>query len=120
MLLPIETPNTMFGRYLYPFANEFREKQQDIFWTAQEIPVNKDINDYRQNMDKYQYSLVTLTLQLFVEIEQSVGDIWNRISLWFPHSEIDGAATQIAAMEKSVHAFFYQKMNDELAIDGIS
>jgi len=116
-MLPIETPNKMFGKYLYPFANEFREKQQDIFWTAQEIPVSKDINDYRQNMDKYQYSLVTLTLQLFVEIEQNVGDIWERIATWFPHSEIEGAATQIAAMEKSVHAFFYQKMNDELAIE---
>jgi len=68
-------------------------------------------------MDEHQYSLVTLTLQLFVEIEQNVGDIWQRISEWFPHSEIEGAATQIAAMEKSVHAFFYQKMNDELAIE---
>lgn len=117
MTLPMETPNPMFGRYLYPFANEFREKQQDIFWTAQEIPIEKDITDYRQKMDKYQFNLVTLTLQLFVEIEQQVGDIWAKIAEWFPHSEIEGAAVQISAMEKSVHAFFYQKMNDELAIE---
>jgi len=68
-------------------------------------------------MNEHQYNLVTLTLQLFVEIEQQVGDIWERIANWFPHSEIEGAATQIAAMEKSVHAFFYQKINDELAIE---
>lgn len=107
----------MFGLYLYPEAKEFMEKQQDIMWTAQEIPIHKDINDYRQHMDRHQYQLVTLTLQLFVEIEQKVGAVWEQIANWFPHSEIEGAATQIAAMEKSVHAFFYQKMNDELAIE---
>jgi len=115
--LPIETPNTLFGRYLYPTAKDIMEKQQDIFWTAKEINISKDINDYRQSMSKEQYELVTFTLQLFVEIEQKVGEVWETIAKWFPHSEIEGACSQMAAMEKSVHAFFYQKMSDELNID---
>ncbi len=115
--LPIETENPLFGLYLYPTAKEIMEKQQDINWTAKEIPVEKDIHDYRQNMSEPQLALVTLTLQLFVEIEQKVGEVWGEIEKWFPHSEIEGACTQIAAMEKSVHAFFYQKMSDELHID---
>lgn len=68
-------------------------------------------------MNEYQYSLVTLTLQTFVEIEQRVGEVWETIAKWFPHSEIEGACSFIAAMEKSVHAFFYQKMNDVLSLD---
>jgi ribonucleotide reductase beta subunit family protein with ferritin-like domain len=115
--LPIETPNSMFGLYLYPFAKELMEQQQDINWFAQEIKVENDIQDYRHNMSRESYHLITLTLQLFVEIEQKVGDVWSSIANWFPHSEIDGACTQIAAMEKSVHAFFYQKMSDVLNID---
>jgi len=114
--LPIETPS-LFGDYRYPTANEIRKKQQDIFWTEQEIPVEKDIHDYRQNMDKYQYNLSSITLDLFVEIEQKVGEVWETIASWFPHSEIEGACIQIASMEKSVHAFFYQKMSDEMNID---
>ena len=93
------------------------EKQQDIAWTATEIAVEKDVHDYRHNLDAAQLNLVTVTLQLFVEIEQKVGDVWEQIASWFPHSEIEGCALQFAAMEKSVHAFFYQKMSDELNID---
>jgi len=115
--LPIETYNPLFGLYLYPGAKQIMETQQDVSWTAQEIPVENDIHDYRHLMDEQQFNLVSITLQLFVEIEQKVGDIWNQIASWYPHSEIEGCATEIARMEKSVHAFFYQKMSDKLNID---
>jgi len=114
--IPLETPS-LFGDYRYPEANAIREQQQDIFWTAQEIPVEKDIHDYRHNMSTEQFNLASITLDLFVEIEQRVGDVWSVIAEWFPHSEIEGACSQIASMEKSVHAFFYQKMADEMNID---
>jgi ribonucleotide reductase beta subunit family protein with ferritin-like domain len=117
LLLPIETPNPLFGKYLYPSAKDLMEQQQDIAWFAQEIKVENDIHDYLQNMPKDGYHLVTITLTGFVEVEQNVGDVWDTISTWFPHSEIEGACKQIAAMEKSVHAFFYQKMSDILNIN---
>ena len=115
--LPIETENPLFGLYLYPTAKSIMERQADVSWTAPEIPVDKDRQDYKHRLSPEQLELVTTTLQLFVEIEQKVGDVWGRISSWYPHSEIDGACTEIARMEKSVHAFFYQKMSDELQID---
>lgn len=111
--LPIETPS-LFGDYRYPVAKELMEQQQDLNWFSQEIKIEKDIHDYRFVMSTEQYRLVTTTLQLFVEIEQAVGVVWETIADWFPHSEIEGACAQITAMEKSVHAFFYQKMSDEL------
>ena len=117
MKLPIETENPLFGRYLYPTAKEIMEEQQDKAWTAQEIPVEDDINDYRHVMSTMQLNVATVTLQLFVEIEQKVGEVWETIASWYPHSEIDGACTEMARMEKSVHAFFYQKMSDVLNID---
>lgn len=117
MKLPIETQNPLFGKYLYPEANTYRIKQQDITWTAEEIRVEKDIPDYRVHMSDAQFNLVSTTLQTFVEIEQKVGDVWEQISSWFPHSEIEGCCIEIARMEKAVHAFFYQKMSDVLNID---
>jgi ribonucleoside-diphosphate reductase beta chain len=115
--LPIETKNPLFGLYLYPAANAIREQQQDVSWTAQEIPVDKDIHDYRHEMNEQQLNLATVTLQLFVEIEQKVGEVWDQISDWFPHSEIEACCSEFARMEKAVHAFFYQKMSDVLNID---
>lgn len=116
-LLPIETPNPMFGLYLYPGAKEIMEIQQDKSWTAQEIPVDKDRHMYRHVLSPQQLNLTTVTLQLFVEIEQKVGEVWEQIAKWYPHSEIEGCCSEIARMEKSVHAFFYQKMSDVLNID---
>ncbi len=115
--LPIETPNPLFGLYLYPEIKEIMEQQQDVTWTAQEIPVENDIHDFKSVMSPEQLHLNTITLQLFVEIEQKVGDIWAKIAKWFPHSEIEGACTEVERMEKAVHAFFYQKMSDVLNID---
>lgn len=115
--IPIETENLLFGDYRYPWAKEIMESQQDVSWTAQEIPVENDIHDYRHNMSEHQLNLVTTTLQLFVEIEQRVGEVWAQIESWYPHSEIEGCCAEIARMEKSVHAFFYQKMSDVLNID---
>lgn len=116
-LLPIETPNPLFGKYNYPEAKELMEKQQDVTWAAQEIPVEGDKPDYLVNMNTAQRNLAVTTLQSFVEVEQQVGEVWETFAKWFPHSEIQGACMEIARMEKSVHAFFYQKMSDVLNID---
>ncbi len=114
MMLPIETCNPLFGDYRYPRAKEIMEEQQDKSWSAQEIPVDDDKHDYLSKMSVPQRRLTDTTLQLFVEIEQRVGDVWEVIASWFPHSEIEGACIEIARMEKAVHAFFYQKMSDVL------
>lgn len=116
MRLPIETENPLFGDIKYPQAKEIMESQQDKTWTAQEIAVKKDLPDYQVHMSPAQFNLVSVTLQSFVEVEQKVGDVWDEIAKWYPHSEIEGACAEIARMEKSVHAFFYQKMSDELNI----
>jgi len=112
----IETPNELFGKYLYPEAKVIMEAQQNVVWTAQEIDIAKDVMDYKVNMDQYQFNLASTTLEAFVQIEQHVGTIWATIASWFPHSEIEGACSFISAMETSVHAFFYQKMNDVMNI----
>ncbi|MCI4437873.1 MAG: ribonucleotide-diphosphate reductase subunit beta [Ignisphaera sp.] len=92
------------------------EEQQDVSWSAQEIPVDDDKHDFLSKMSLAQRKLTDTTLQLFVEIEQRVGTVWEIIAKFFPHSEIEGACIEIARMEKSVHAFFYQKMSDVLNI----
>jgi len=113
--IQLETPS-LFGDYKYPEVKAIMEKQQDIVWYAQEIKVENDIHDFLTKMTDDEFKLVNVTLSLFVEIEQTVGKIWAKVEEWFPHSEIEGACSAIAAMEKSVHAFFYQKMNDVLNI----
>lgn len=117
VVLPIETPNPLFGLVLYPQAQEIMEEQQDKTWSAQEIPVEDDKHDYLAKMTIPQRKLTDTTLQGFVEFEQRVGNVWGTIASWYSHSEIDNTCTEIARMEKCVHAPFYQKMSDVLNID---
>jgi len=114
-LLPMETPS-LFGTFKYKVAMGIMENQQDSTWTSQEIPVEDDKHDFLITMSTAQRKVTDSTLGLFVEIEQEVGEIWNTIASWYPHAEIEGACLEMARMEKSVHAFFYQKMSDVLNI----
>lgn len=113
----LEKGNPIFGDYHYPEVNLIRAEQQKVPWTDLEIPVKNDKQDYLIHMTPEQLFLCKTTLQTFVKIEQSVGEIWHTIGSWFPHPEIDAACSVIESMEKGVHAFFYQKMSDVLCIE---
>jgi len=115
--LPIETLQPLYGKKMYPLAVEFMEQQQNVNWFSQEIKVENDKQDFLIRMSPEQLQLAKINTQIFVELEQDVGDIWDQISHWFPHYEIEAAAVQMKAMEISVHAPFYQKLSDVLLID---
>ena len=113
----ITTEQPLYGRKDYPQAVEFMEQQQNVNWFAQEIKVEKDKQDFLVEMDEAQLNLAKINTQVFVQLEQDVGAIWDQISHWFPHFEIEAAATQMKCMEISVHAPFYQKLSDVLLIN---
>lgn len=115
--LPIETKNPLYGLKLYPEAVEYMDAQQDVNWFAKEIKVENDKQDFLVNMTLEELDLAKINTQVFVELEQDVGAIWDQISHWFPHFEIEAAATQMKCMEIAVHAPFYQKLSDVLLID---
>ena len=109
--------NPYYGKWNYPVAKQIMELQQDRTWTAQEIAVKDDIDDYRHNMSQAQRMLVETTLQSFMDIEQHVGDIWFDIAKWWEQPDIEMACLEIGRMEKCVHAPFYQAMSDVLLIE---
>jgi len=116
-MIRLDKPNTLFGKWNFPVAIEIMREQQDSTWTAHEIAVDKDVNDYKNNMSVAQRNLIEVILQEFMEIEQSVGDIWFEIAGWWEQPDIEMCALEIGRMEKCVHALFYQSMSDELLIE---
>lgn len=113
----LDIPNIYYGKWNFPIAKKIMEAQQDRTWTAQEIAVEDDVNDYRHNMTQEQRTLVETILQSFMEIEQHVGDIWFDIAKWWEQPDIEMACLEIGRMEKCVHAPFYQAMSDVLLIE---
>lgn len=103
----------------YPAPIEMAEAQEKIFWTANEINVDKDIMDMRVNMtDAEQHGVIT-TLKLFTLYELVAGnEYWGgRFKRMFPRHDIRQMAATFAYTELGIHAPFYNKINKALHLD---
>jgi ribonucleotide reductase beta subunit family protein with ferritin-like domain len=103
----------------YPEAIKFAEMQEGIFWTANEIDVNKDIMDLRVHMTEAERHGVITTLKLFTLYELIAGDeYWlGRVKEAFPRPEIQRMCSVFGMFELNVHAPFYNKLNQALMLD---
>jgi len=103
----------------YPPAIEMAEAQEKVFWTANEINVDKDIMDMRVNMTPAEQHGVITTLKLFTLYELVAGnEYWGgRFKRMFPRHDIRQMASTFAYVELGVHAPFYNKINKALHLD---
>lgn len=103
----------------YPFAIFASDQQIKIFWTADEIDVEKDIQDMRVTMTPAAAHGVTTGLKLFTLYEIVAGrDYWlNRIMKRFPRPDIQRMASTFGFFELNVHAPFYNKINEALLLN---
>lgn len=103
----------------YPEAIKFAETQEGIFWTANEINVDKDKQDMLVNMTEAEHHGVITVLKLFTLYELAAGtDYWlNRVLQTFPRPEIQRMAATFGFFELNVHAPFYNKLNETLNLN---
>jgi ribonucleotide reductase beta subunit family protein with ferritin-like domain len=103
----------------YPQAIEFCEKQEDIFWTAKEIALEKDLHDLKSELTEAELHGVTTVLRLFTEYELRVGgDYWlGRMMNSFHRPELQRMFASFGAIELNVHAPFYAKINELLGLN---
>lgn len=103
----------------YPQAIELAEQQEEVFWTANEIEVEKDIQDMLVNMTEAEQHGVITTLKLFTLYELVAGnEYWGgRFKRMFPRHDIRQMAATFAYTELGIHAPFYNKINKVLNLD---
>jgi len=104
--------------YDYPQALAYTEKQQSIFWTADEIEMEKDIHDLKTNLTEAELHGVTTVLKLFTLYELHVGnEYWlDYVRKTFPRPEIQRMASLFGMFELNVHAPFYDKLNEVMGL----
>ena len=103
----------------YPAAVKFAETQEDIFWMAKEVELEKDLNDLRTNLTEAELHGVVTVLKLFTEYELKVGaDYWlNKVMRMYKRPEVQRMAASFGAIELNVHAPFYAKINELLGLN---
>ena len=116
-LLPIQTPKDAYI-FDYPEAVEMSDKQNGVFWLADEIEVEKDKQDLLVNMTESEYHGTTTALKLFTKYELFIGEeYWgNVVAKRYPRPEIARMASSFAFFELNVHAPFYAKINEVLGL----
>ena len=113
----ILTPKSTYT-FDYPEALEFAKKQNEIFWLADEIEVEKDLHDLKTNFTEAEYHGVITTLKLFTMYELFVGnEHWgDKIMKTFQRPDIQRMANCFSFFELNVHAPFYNKINEILGL----
>lgn len=102
----------------YPEIEQFTKDQLDIFWTADEVNVEKDINSILTDFTEAERHGVITTLKLFTLYELRAGDYWSaRYTKIFKRPEFKEWGTAAAMMEHCVHKKFYGKINKLLHLD---
>lgn len=117
-MIRLLTPTRSYVTH-YQDAIKFSEQAEQIFWTANEINVEKDKQDMLVNMTEAERHGVITTLKLFTLYELVAGnEYWlGRVKDMFPRPEIQRMCSIFGMYELNVHAPFYNKLNQVLGLD---
>lgn len=114
----ITTPKETYT-FDYPVAVKFAETQRSVFWSPEEISVEKDVQDLRVNMTDAEKHGVITVLKLFTLYELLVGnEYWGgKVKNSFPRPDIEMMANAFGFFEINVHAPFYNKLNEAMLLN---
>lgn len=103
----------------YPEAKEMANKQLTILWFADELGVDKDKSDILMRCTEGERHGIITVLKLFTKYELMLGgeEFWGgKIQKMFPRHEIVAMASTFAMVERQIHAYFYNLINETLNI----
>jgi ribonucleotide reductase beta subunit family protein with ferritin-like domain len=102
----------------YPEALAFADKQNGVFWTFDEIDLEKDVHSILTDFTPAERHGVTTALKLFTKYERIVGDeYWaGTVKPNFQHPDIGLMADAFCYFESNVHARFYNRINELLGL----
>ncbi len=105
--------------YQDPEVVRFADQQLEVFWSAEEIKVEKDIQDVLTNFSPAEKHAVLETLRLFSIYETHIGDEWwsGRFKNMFDRADYHRMAAVFSMFELAVHAPFYNKINELLYVN---
>jgi len=102
----------------YPEALAFADKQNGVFWTFDEIDLEKDVHSVLTDFTDAERHGVTVALKLFTKYELIVGDeYWGgMVKNTFKQPDIGLMADSFSYFESNVHARFYNRINELLGL----
>ncbi len=102
--------------FLYPQMFSFYQKQQELHWSPDEVPMAEDIKDWNRKLTVNEKNLLTQLLRFFTQADADVAQGYvERYLPRFPHPEVRMMLLSFASME-AVHQHAYSLLIDTLGI----
>ena len=113
----ILTHRLAFKPFRYQWAYDYWFQQQNAHWMFQEINMQKDISDWKNELTLEEKSVIGQILKGFFQSETQIADYWSTyITNWFPVPEIRMMAQTFSSFE-TIHAVAYAYLNEVLYLE---
>ncbi|WP_416878272.1 ribonucleotide-diphosphate reductase subunit beta [Litorimonas sp.] len=67
------TPSHSYKPFRYPWAYDFWQKQQQVHWMPEEVPLGEDLKDWSTNLTDVERNLLTQIFRFFTQSDVEVG-----------------------------------------------
>jgi len=67
------TPSHSYKPFRYPWAYDFWQKQQQVHWMPEEVPLGEDLKDWSTNLTDVERNLLTQIFRFFTQSDIEVG-----------------------------------------------
>jgi len=101
------TPSAAYKPFRYPWAFDFWQKQQQVHWLPEEVPLGEDCKDWASKLNDNERNLLTQIFRFFtqsdIEVQDNYMEKYGRV---FKPTEIKMMLSAFANME-TVHIAAY-------------
>ena len=74
LILPgLQTPSVAYKPFRYPWAYEFWQRQQQVHWMPEEVPLGEDCKDWAVKLSDKERNLLTQIFRFFTQSDIEVG-----------------------------------------------
>ncbi len=113
------TPNPVYKPFRYPWAYECWQKQQQLHWLPEEVPMADDIKDWKQKLTASERNLLTQIFRFFTQADVEVNNCYmKKYANVFQPTEIQMMLAAFSNME-TIHIAAYAHLLDTIGMPEI-
>lgn len=100
----------------FPWAYDYWKKQQQVHWLPEEVPLGKDLQDWKHELKDNERNLLTQIFRFFTQADVEVNDCYmTKYSAVFKPTEVRMMLSAFSNME-TVHVAAYSHLLDTIGM----
>jgi ribonucleoside-diphosphate reductase beta chain len=110
------TPNPVYKPFRYPWAYEAWQKQQQVHWLPEEVPMADDVRDWRHKLTAGEQNLLSQIFRFFTQADVEVNNCYmKKYASVFQPTEVQMMLSAFSNME-TIHVAAYSHLLDTLGM----